>query len=179
MKIKFVFSPQFEFGFIDSKKEVALPEFEIKELDTFWKENGENIEKTLKDITGLSFKEEKLLCLLNTKSSISNPIIFLQIENIDDMKDCLIHELIHQLTLQNEYVKTEGWQNLMRMYAKYHFLVKVHIAIHRIHYLLAKKLFPERVERLIHYSTLPRYIKSWDIALSEGDIVDKTLGLHS
>lgn len=144
-------------------------------MSEFWKENGEAIEQTVIEITGLSFVENSIKCYLNTQFSISDPLS-LKIENIEDMKDNLIHELIHVLFTQNEFGKTEKWQNLMEMYKNEEGLTKVHIPVQRIHYLITKKLFPTRLTAIVEYTRHSAYIKAWNL-IKDPHIVDSILEL--
>lgn len=139
----------------------------IPKLRDFWTAHGKEIEETLKEITGLSFAEPTLSCYLNSKKTFSIPLT-LSVEKDEDMFDNLVHELIHVLLEDNLFGRTSTWQTLMEQLKEYHFTVRVHVAIHAIHLLVASKLFPDRVERIKSYSVLPRYMKAWDLVKEMG-----------
>lgn len=151
---------------------------EAIELEQFWAAYGIQIEAYLNKITGFSFVED-ITCHLNTEYSKSYPILRLKIEDIQDMKDGLIHELIHILLSQNSDKGEAQWQDLMKEYEAETQLCRVHIAVHRIHYLLDKKLFPERLEAIQNYSVKPDYVRSWQIANTESKKIDKILHLST
>lgn len=138
----------------------------LKEMHVFWLKYAKVIEKELKIITGLSFQKKKIVCRLNFKRSLSNPLS-LKVENIDDMKDNLIHELIHTLFTQNYKGKFKKiWDDFWQSH-KDNSLVKSHIAVHAVHYKFSQKLFPNRTKNIIDYSTDLNYKKSWAIVLQD------------
>jgi len=73
MKIKFKFLQVYEQRL--NEKAIVIPWEEIKAkialLEEFWKSKGESIEKAFKDITGLSFVENDIVCYLNSGKSLS------------------------------------------------------------------------------------------------------------
>lgn len=147
-------------------------------LNDFWYTYGNKIEEELFNITGLKFLED-ITVHLNYEYSKSYPILKLKLyKDIEDSEETLVHELIHKLLSQNENEENnKKWNTLMEEYKNETQLTRVHIAIHRIHYLLAKKLFPETLDRLINFSTHPEYIKSWDIVKTDYEKIDNILGL--
>lgn len=176
LSIDFTYSAPFQFS-LDKEKEVSYPAQQIEEMQDFWDKNQKDILRTLKDITGLSFKEQVLKCYLNYQFSVSDPFC-LQVEDIKDMQDNLIHELIHILMTENRFGLTPSWKSLMETYKDEHPSVRVHIAVHRIHYLVTQALFPERLNRIMSYSTKPRYVKAWKIAIEQAEKVDQLLHLN-
>lgn len=174
--IKFTFSQPYQFSLSD--KEVDFPMGEIAAMENFWSEHGKDIEQVLKDITGLSFMGALIKCYLNSEFCVSDPLS-LKIEDVPDMKDNLIHEIIHVLMSQNHYGQTDGWKALMDEYKDEYAATRVHIVVHRIHFLLTQRLFLDRVGNIMSYSTKPRYIKAWKIATEDAEKIDFILGLKS
>jgi len=163
-----------------SNKDVSL---ETQKLRDFWATKGEEIENVLKEITGLSFLED-ITVHLNDEYSKSYPILRLKIEDYDDMIDNLIHELIHILLTHNEVGQTDKWETIMEKYKDEPQLTKVHIVVHKIHYLLTQKLFPTRTDAIQNYSRMPEYVRSWELALNDKELDIKFTwssrhGMHS
>ena len=174
MKIDFIFSQPFNKAL--SIQEPVFPLKEIQIMELFWKSEGKKIEKTLKQITGYSFTEKTVKCYLNPIFCVSDPLS-LKIENVLDMENNLVHELIHVLLTQNEVGKTKGWKKLMKEYNYLPPVVKVHIAVHRIHYILCNKLYQNRLDSVIKYSKKPLYMKAWHYVLNDWQKIDSLLSL--
>ena len=175
MDIKFTFSIPYQKSLSD--KEVVFPTEILEQMDAFWKENKEIIQSGLEQITGLQFNPEKITCYLNTEFSISDPFS-LRIEDIEDMKDNLIHELIHILMTQNEFSKSKRWKDLMDYYKDESPATKVHIIVHRVHYILYHtRLRRDRIQNITGYSERDAYVRAWQIAVDERNMVDKLLDL--
>lgn len=138
----------------------------VLQLSDFWVKQSKIIEETLFKITGLNFLED-ITVHLNDEESRSYPVLMLKAEKMEDMQDNLIHELIHVLLTQNKIGATEKWKFIMEKYKNETQLTKVHIVVHKIHYELAKIIFPERVEPIKNYSVIPEYVKSWQIVLKD------------
>jgi len=160
MKIQFTFSVQFNTSL--TKRDVLYPAKEIEAMNLFWETCGQDIEKILTKITRLSFVEKSIKCYLNSEFSISDPLS-LKIENIEDMKDNLIHELIHVLLTGNDFGETSQWKAVMEEYKEEPTATRIHVVVHRIHYLVTQKLFPNRLEAIVNYSKNPKYIRAWNI----------------
>lgn len=176
MNIKFTFSeiyektlnPEYIHGSFFSNEKIEM-------LETFWKEKEDQIEKEIRNATGLSFKEDSLTAYLNSKVSISSPLS-IKIRENEDMCDTLVHELIHVLFAHNGIHKTEGWKKMNEDFKNEPHLTKNHILIHAVHYLIAEELFPNRIVSLMNKKH-PEYIRSWEIVNKLGAkyIVNKFL----
>lgn len=164
MDITFKYSYPFQSSL--SSESGDFPVYELQSMKDFWAIKGQEIVDSLKEITGLSYIEKSLTCYLNFQFSVSDPLC-LKIEDIKDMEDNLVHELIHVLLSQNEIGLTQKWKDLMEKYKEESQLTKVHIIIHRIHYLLAQRLFPERINLIQIYSQKPAYKRAWELALQD------------
>lgn len=142
----------------------------IKGINEFWNANHISIEASLKEITGLTFKEKKIPCYLNMDYSFSDPLS-IRIQEPEKMKETLIHELIHVLFTQNN-IKNKKFQNKWNKYwddfKDEPRLVKSHILVHAVHNLLTGQK---------RDSVKAEYVRSWEIVEKEGaqNLVDKYL----
>lgn len=176
LQIQFIFSFPYQNSL--SNKKVPFPEVEMSDMIEYWTMYRTDIITALKDITGLSFKSEKMKCYLNTEFSVSDPLS-LRIEDIGDMKDNLVHELIHVLLGENYEEIKDKWIELNETFKSELPVTRTHIAIHRIHRLVYNRLFPERIKNIMNYSEKDAYIRSWVLARTHAEVVDNILGLHS
>ena len=161
MDIHFKFSLQYEKA-LNPEGGVTAFEERCSKMKAFWDEELYNIKKIFEEITGLKFADKIIPCYLNSVFTISDPLS-LKIEDIDDMKDNLLHELCHVLFMQNTLSKNKGWQEMLEAYKDEPFVTQVHSAIHALHYLVTKELRPERLENIMNYSKKQTYIKAWEI----------------
>lgn len=172
MKIHFIFSHQYENVLSRGRSAVSTRTIfsKKKSLDFFWKSNKANIVNCLKKITGLSFTQKEISCYLNSIISLSDPLT-LKIEHLSDMKDNLVHELIHVLFTQNYYnnmLFRKKWDQYMKIYSSESRLTQSHVAVHATHLLITKTLFPRRLRFIQKYSHQIDYLKSWSIVKEEG-----------
>lgn len=178
MEIVFKYSKQLEERLNPGASLVPIQNIhtKLKELEAFWMESGSSIQIFLKKITGFDFKEVKIFCYLNTGYSFSDPLT-IKMEDSQRMKDNLVHELIHQLFIQNNIPGTlfeEKWKKYWQAFPEEHSIVKSHVLLHSIHYLLAKELF----DRDISFdSKREAYVRSWQIVMEKGpkNIIDTFL----
>lgn len=166
MRIKFKYSHIYEKHLNPEVEPVPIEKVNtsILEMDTFWKADGPAIEKVFKDITGMSFVDDEIICYINSGKSFSDPLS-LQIVDVKDMQDNLIHELAHVLLSGRAPEKAKI---LWNKYKDEHVITRRHILVHAIHLLLTRNLYPERVERIKTYSKRINYIRSWEIVDQEG-----------
>lgn len=178
MKLYFTFSPQYESAVggrvVDAHKEVPA-------MEQLWKKHGVSIIKSIEKTTRLRFQRESLDCYVNSKVSISSPLS-IKIEGKNDMFDSLVHELIHQIIMQNFKKIEKPWNAHVRRSKKlgHTFIVWVHVVVHAIHYLVTMDVFGNeaRLKRIVAYSKNKDYRKSWDVALERGPqtVVDQVFG---
>ncbi len=163
MKIQFIFSPQFNSVLDSSYVEPKNLRVIQKKLATFWLEMGPEIEKTFYKWTKLRFQEKQINCYLNTMATFSDPLS-LKIESIADMKDNLIHELIHVLLSQNYIKIKKEWDSFyLKRFTTETKLTRTHLIVHSLHLLLAQELMPESVKQIKTYSIMHDYVRSWEI----------------
>ncbi len=175
MDIKFKYSHIYEVNLNPTAEPIPIEiiKRKIEIIGDFWKEKGPQIEETLKEITGLSFREKETICWLNSKRSFSDPLTLAMVAN-PAMKDNLVHELIHVLLTQNDIGSTQKWKAMFDLLKQWSFPTKVHVIIHAVHFVLAQKLFPERVEYIRTFSVDEAYKKSWELVEEMGaqNIID-------
>jgi len=178
MKIHFLFSPQYESAV--GGRAVGAPK-EIAALERAWDKDGVSIIKSIEKVTRLRFQKESLDCYINSKVSISSPLS-IKIEATDDMFDSTVHELIHQIIMQNFERLDKSWSMHVRRSKKLglSFITWVHIVVHAVHYLVTIDMFGKgvRLKRVVGYSKDKDYRKSWDIVLERGPqtVVDEVFG---
>lgn len=178
MEIQFKFSRIYErtlqlykpkvkaFSIDDIKERRKEIDNDISYLNAFWKKEKTGIVKALKNVTKLSFKTD-LICYLNSEISLSDPLS-IKIENVTDMKNSLVHELIHSLLDQNNIGKTKGWEKLKEDFKKEKPLTQSHILIHAIHEEFCLKYNPSLLNRVFSYSKHPAYRRAWKIVRKLG-----------
>jgi hypothetical protein len=172
MKITFTFSRQYEnaVNHADNILTYEKTNVLISQLDAFWSKMGPDIEKMYLELSGLHFISSEIQCYINSQFSISDPFS-IRAEDINDMKNNIIHELVHVLLIQNEAV-SNVFKNKWNFYYKTHYqsetpLTRTHIPIHAIHYLIAKKYMPDQINRIKSYTQHPDYLRSWQIVDNE------------
>jgi hypothetical protein len=138
-------------------------------LESFWKTKGRIIEKTFKEVTGLSFNRKEIDCYLNSSVSFSEPLtIKIKYRDEKDIQNTLVHELVHVILMANEPVFIDNWKAMYKKFKKESPTTKVHIAVHAIHFLIAEKIFPDRLSRIVDFATDKHYVRSWDIVKKVG-----------
>lgn len=167
MKIKFVFSNQFEQALSQNPVPFESARKALEGIEKQWNLWGRRIKEHLKRITHLEFTSKEITCYLNSKAAFSDPLS-LKIEDSNYMLDNLVHELIHVL-LTNNYKKIE--EDIAAFHKKFQnevFITRIHILIHAVHLLLAQEVFPERIKDIQEYSVNKDYRKAWEIVNNIG-----------
>jgi hypothetical protein len=168
MKINFKYSGQYNMALEGA---FAIPSSRIDkailDMENFWKNNYSKIKEELFNITGLIFHDIVIDCYINSVTSFSDPLS-IKIDKAKVMENTLVHELIHVLLTQNyELGIKKQWDSFMKKYDEYNILTRSHIAVHAIHYALAKKIFPDRIHEIIHATNHPDYVVAWNIVLDK------------
>jgi len=146
----------------------------IKIIEKLWKKDGKKILNELSKITRLQWKEKNIICyVVGRCAPFSDPLTLSVYEKYPDyFIDILIHELIHQLFMQNWGDKKSRmtWNYINKKYKNESFKTRIHIPLHAIHMYIFLKFFSEtRLKREIKWiSFLPDYKKSWEIVQKEG-----------
>lgn len=164
MDIKFKYSIQYEKTLNPEIADLkdSFVSVRIDYMNSFWSEYRDTIINQFKELTGLSFNEESLICYLNSKISLSDPLS-LKMEDFYNMRDNLIHELTHVLLTQNNISESKGWKNMQKDFRKEYPATRTHIIIHSIHQNITKIVFPARIYNVENYSSLFSYTRSWEI----------------
>ncbi|MBI4116987.1 hypothetical protein HY449_04565 [Candidatus Pacearchaeota archaeon] len=156
----------------------------IKEIKLEWNKNGNKILSYMEEITNLKWKEEKINCYvikISTFPPFSIPLtIPIQFETPDKKTytlsterylDMLIHELIHNLFVQNEKETDKYFEHVFDKYRDEPFNTVLHILLHTIHKKIFLKFFGikrlnDEIEKSSYY---PDYKRSWEIVNKKGE----------
>jgi hypothetical protein len=136
----------------------------VKDLESLWKEYETAIVQGLFSITGFILTPPSE-CLISDESK-SKPLTVKYRENPEDMLITLVHELIHNLFMQEEGRSEEfrtKWASYMEKYQDESWDTQKHILLHAIQLVLYRNIFPENVGRLINFETDTDYRRSWDV----------------
>ena len=145
----------------------------IKKIEEVWDKIEKNVLKELSNISGLKWKEKKIICyVVGYANPFSDPLtIPIYIKDYDYFIDILIHELIHQIFTQegNLDKSKKSWNYLFKKYKKETWNTKIHIPLHAIHSQIYLKFFNKnRMQKDISYvSGFKDYKRSWEIVLKE------------
>ncbi len=188
---------EFRYSFI-YQEEVHLPKIKNyyrekweKEVNRFildvkkeWIKISKSVLMYMQEITGLKWKESKVICYvikLSEFGPISDPLtipINLKYKrniftlSVDRFIDMLVHELIHNLFIQNENKVDKYFEELLnKKYKNLSWNTKIHIPVHAIHKKIFDKFFgQQRLKKEIEAcSYYPEYKKAWEIVLEEGE----------
>jgi DNA-binding ferritin-like protein (Dps family) len=188
---------EFRYSFI-YQEEIHLPKIKKydrrkwkKEADKFvlevkkeWNKISNSVLNYMQKITGLEWKEKKIICYvikLSESGPISDPLtipIKLKYKkdiftlSRDRFIDMLIHELIHNIFIQNENKINNYFEELInKKYKNLSWNTKIHIPVHAIHKKIFDEFFgqqrlKEEIEACSYY---PEYKKAWEIVFEEGE----------
>lgn len=154
----------------------------IERVQKEWEKNGDNILKYCENITGLIWKRD-IRCYvakIATIHPISDPLtVPIQIEldertftlSVERYIDMVIHELIHNLFIQNEQEIGDYFDNIIKKYANEEFDTSIHLLLHAIHKKIflrffGKKRLKEEIDMCEYY---PAYKRSWEIVEKCGE----------
>jgi len=144
----------------------------IKRVEKLWRKDEKKILRELSKITHLRWKAKIIYCYVVERCiPFSDPLTLPIYKNYPDyFIDVLIHELIHNLFIQNFERTKKSWQYFYRKYKKQPENTRIHIPLHAIHsYIYLKFYGGKRLKRDITLiSHLPDYKKSWLIVQKEG-----------
>lgn len=156
----------------------------ILKIKKEWAKLSKHVLKYMEKITKLKWKEDKIICYvikLSEFGPISDPLtipINLKYKkniftlNVDRFIDVFVHELIHNLFIQNENKIDRYFEELInKKYKSLPWNTKIHIPVHAIHKKIFDKFFGEqRLKKEIKAcSYYPEYRKAWEIVLEEGE----------
>ena len=139
----------------NSAEEPKIVEEFIFKTEKEWNKVEEKIFSTLSNESGLKWKEEKISCYIIKRSSffpISDPItipIELEGKKIHKLSlkrfiDMLVHELIHNLFIQNYKETDKYFKEIFNIYSDEDFVTTMHILVHSLHEKVMKIVFDEK-----------------------------------
>jgi len=164
-----------------------IVENEVKNFISNLKSDWNRVEKDLIDylqkITNLKFKSNKINCYVVHTSSympISDPLtiaINLKTDNgtfgleKERYLDMMIHELIHNLFIENEKETDRYFKELFSGKYSNNWNISIHVLVHAIHKKIFDKFFSkERLDEELEISNYyPDYKEAWDIVMKEGE----------
>jgi len=155
----------------------------IKKIKPIWKKLEQEIFDYCKKITGLKWKKDNIVVYVIKISSImpisdplTIPIQFQSEKEIFSLTpekfiDMMIHELIHNLFIQNGEEIGNYFEYILRKYKKEDFDTAIHLIVHAIHKKIFLKFFSrERLNKEIKdCSFYPPYKRSWEIVNEKGE----------
>ncbi len=142
----------------------------IEDFKKIWCQKEQEILKELSEVSGLKWQEPVIVCYIVGKCiPFSDPLTMHPYKDKTLFNDVLIHELIHQLFIQNEAEK--AWEHIENKYPNESFRVRVHIVLNAILSHIYYKFYDEsRLKRdVARANTLESiYARAWDIVQKEG-----------
>jgi len=149
----------------------------LKKVKNIWKTKEKQVLNSCEEITGLKWKKEKIPVYVIKISSImpiSDPLtIPTQFESEDEtfsltperFVDMMVHEIIHNLFIQNEKEIGNYFDFILNKYKKEDLDTAIHLLLHSIHKKIFEKHFDKsRLDEEIEMSSFyPSYKRSWEI----------------
>jgi len=169
-----------EFDF--EKVEIGTKNFILK-LEGDWKKIEKEVINYMEEITNLKFKSNKINCyVVHTSQNmpLSDPLTIAINLKTDEgtfklekerYLDMLVHEIIHNLFIENEEETKEYFKVLFSGRYSNNWNVSIHVLVHAIHKKIFDKFFSkERLEEELEISSYYLdYKEAWDIVLKEGE----------
>jgi len=143
----------------------------IKNLDKMWSKKGKQILKKIQQVSGLKWKEKKIIVYLApVRGGFSDPLTMSSeiAKKPKDAIDLLTHELLHQIQIQNR--ASIGFEKFIEKHKKESKITQNHIFVHAAH----KKIYLELIgeDRLKNdikkCQRAPDYKLAWEIVEEEG-----------
>jgi len=151
----------------------------IKKIGKLWRKEEKKVLQELSKIAHLKWKSKYIDCyVVGSCRPFSYPLTMPIYEKHPDyFIDVLIHELIHNLFIQNSKETNKAWQYFEKKHKKESQITKYHIVLHAIHSHIYLKFYNEkRLKRDIKFTNrFPDYKKSWQVVQKEGyrNIINK------
>lgn len=157
----------------------------LKKIKNIWKTKEKQVLNSCEEITGLKWKKESISVYIIKISSImpiSDPLtIPIQFESGEEIfsltperfVDMMVHEIIHNLFIQNEEEMGNYFEFILEKYKNEDFDTAIHLLLHSIHKKILKKHFDQKrlYEEINMSSFYPSYKKSWEIVNKVGEDV--------
>ena len=143
----------------------------IKKVEKLWRKDEKKVLKELSKVSHLKWKAKSIDCyIVGRCRSFSWPLtVRIFDKDLDHFIDVLIHELIHNLFIQNFKELSNIRQYLGSKYKKETKTTNVHIIVHAFHSHIYLKFYNEkRLKKDIKFiSRFSDYKKSWEIVQKE------------
>lgn len=183
-KIEFRFSDVYDRRYRESKfiqeylkkKKQTYPSREeilkyMKKAEKIWKEDYKKILKEISKISGLKWKEKRIICyVIGVGRPFSDPLTIRTYgKNVKKFVETLTHEMIHQIQIQNHNLFMKWWKYVLEKYKKYSMITKMHILLSAIHWKLLEKLEDKKAvkKEIKKYDKEIDYKQSWEIVQEE------------
>ncbi len=167
----------------DYEKYQKYVEDYLKEVKSIWKAKEKQVLSSCEKITDLKWKKEEIPIYVIKRSSImpiSDPLtIPIQFKSGDEVfsltperfVDMMVHEIIHNLFIQNEKEMGDYFGFILDKYKNEDFDTVIHLLLHSIHKKILKEHFDKsRLDEEIEMSSFyPSYKKSWEIVNKVGE----------
>lgn len=140
-----------------------------KKLQQKWDTIGNKAFASLSSVSGLEWQKPIIDCwVVQRTRPFSMPLTIPMREDVDKMLEILIHELVHNLIVQNSDRIKKGYP---KRYEKFSRLTRIHILVHAIlHETLLEIYGKKQTEVFIKgYDRIrPDYKIAWDVVKEEG-----------
>jgi len=197
VKVNFIWSFIYEYEIhskhveenFDYKKYEKFINLYLKKIEPLWRKKEKEILKYCEEITGLKWKKKeipvyviKISSIMPISDPLTIPIQFQSGKEIftlskERFMDMLIHEIIHNLFIQNEKEIGNYFEFILNKYKNEEFNTSIHLLLHAIHKKILLKFFgKERLNEEIKMNSFyPAYKRSWEIIenLGEDKIIDE------
>ena len=164
----------------ERKTDYKYPEFKetlqyTHQIFKKWSGIADNIMNAIEKTSGLKWKEKYIRCYVVGRTiSFSDPLTMGMVEDKGWFVDILVHELIHQIFIQNLEERANYWRYLEKKYPKYDFSTRVHIPLEAIHKNIYLNLFSKKnlerdiqtADKIAKYT--PQYKIAWNTVEKEG-----------
>jgi len=163
----------FKYGNINNRIEAQYIRNYIHKIDKIWGKDEKIILKEFAKITNLKWGAKTISCYIVSKCiPISDPLTMQPYHTDDRFIDVLIHELIHQLFVQKDNIKSvkRALKYLEEEYVGEAKKTIIHVPLYAIHKHIYLKLYNEaRLKRDIKLSNnFPEYKRAWEIVQEKG-----------
>ncbi len=155
----------------------------LKKVKNIWKSKEKQVLNSCEKITSLKWKKKEISVYVIKRSSImpisdplTIPIQFESEEGIFSLSperfvDMMVHEIIHNLFIQNEEEMGNYFKFILDKYKNEDFDTAIHLLLHSIYKKIFEKHFnKDRLDEEIEMSSFyPSYKKSWEIVNKIGE----------
>lgn len=141
----------------------------IRKTEKLWRKDEKRVLLKISKIMGLKWKENKIRVYVVGKCGpFSDPLTMCLYKNLNDFIDVLVHELIHQIQMQNGSIMKKWWRYVEKLYKKEPKITIRHVLLHAIHKKIYLDLFDEkRLKRNLKRSVKDSYKRAWQIVEEE------------